>query len=98
MGVPEEELFYLEENISTSIFDQCAPAIVPEVYIQAAAEKTLLVIEIFPARINRITLRNKANIRDLYPRRFNQPRGIRRNHRSSGATTSQGLFRFIACP
>ena len=48
IGVDEGRLFDLEERINNSIFDQCAPAIVPEVYIQAAAEKTLLVVEIFP--------------------------------------------------
>jgi ATP-dependent DNA helicase RecG len=48
VGIPEEKLFSLEEKITSSIFNQCAPAIVPEIYIQAAAGKTLLVIEIFP--------------------------------------------------
>jgi len=48
IGVDEDRLFDLEERVNNSIFDQCAPAIVPEVYIQAAAEKTLLVVEIFP--------------------------------------------------
>jgi len=48
VGIPEAELFSLEEKITGSIFNQCAPAIVPEIYIQAAARKTLLVVEIFP--------------------------------------------------
>ncbi len=48
IGVDEDRLFDLEERINNSIFDQCAPAIVPEIYIQAAAGKTLLVVEIFP--------------------------------------------------
>jgi len=48
IGIPEGQLFTMEERITNSIFNQCAPAIVPEVYIQSAAEKTLLVVEIFP--------------------------------------------------
>ncbi|MBC8176634.1 MAG: putative DNA binding domain-containing protein [Deltaproteobacteria bacterium] len=48
VGIPEEKLFSLEEKIISSIFIQCAPAIVPEIYIQATAGKTLLVVEIFP--------------------------------------------------
>jgi predicted HTH transcriptional regulator len=48
IGISENKLFTLEERINSSIFDQCTPAIVPEVYIQSAAEKTLLVVEIFP--------------------------------------------------
>jgi len=47
-GIPEEELFSLEEKIISTVFTQCAPAIVPEIYIQATAGKTLLVVEIFP--------------------------------------------------
>ena len=48
IGIPEGQLFTMEERITNSIFNQCAPAIVPEAYIQSAAEKTLLVVEIFP--------------------------------------------------
>lgn len=48
IGVDEEKFFDLEERINNSIFDQCAPAIVPEVYIQSASGKTLLIVEIFP--------------------------------------------------
>ena len=48
IGIAEDKLFALEERINSTIFDQCAPAIVPEVYLQSAAEKTLLVVDIFP--------------------------------------------------
>ena len=48
IGIPEKSLFSIEEKITSSIFNQCAPAIVPEIYIQSAAGKTLLVVEIFP--------------------------------------------------
>ncbi|SPD71997.1 putative transcriptional regulator [uncultured Desulfobacterium sp.] len=48
IGIPEDQLFPLEERIANSIFDQCAPTISPEIYIQAAGNKTLLVVEIFP--------------------------------------------------
>jgi predicted HTH transcriptional regulator len=48
VGIPDGELFALEEKITASIFNQCAPTIVPEIYIQAAEGKSLLVVEIFP--------------------------------------------------
>ena len=48
IGIPEDQLFSMEERITNSIFNQCAPAIVPEVYLQSASGKTLLVVEIFP--------------------------------------------------
>ena len=34
MGVSEAQLFSLEERVTSSIFNQCNPTIVPEVYIQ----------------------------------------------------------------
>lgn len=48
IGIADDKLFTLEERINSTIFDQCTPAIVPEVYLQSAAEKTLLVVDIFP--------------------------------------------------
>lgn len=48
VGIPEAELFSLEEKITSSILNQCTPAILPEIYLQAAVGKTLLVVEIFP--------------------------------------------------
>ena len=48
LGIPDNELFPLEEKISNYIFDRCTPAIIPEIYIQAAIGKHLLVVEIFP--------------------------------------------------
>ena len=48
LGVADTELFRLEERINNHIIDRCAPAIVPEVYIQNVEGKALLVVEIFP--------------------------------------------------
>lgn len=48
VGVPDDELFAMEEKITASIFNQCTPVIVPEIYIQAVEGKSLLVVEIFP--------------------------------------------------
>ncbi len=48
LGIPDEELFSLEERIANHIFTQCTPTIIPEIYIQSVAKKNLLVAEIFP--------------------------------------------------
>ena len=47
-GVPEKNLFTLEEQVANHIFDLCAPAIVPEIYTQSVGEKLLLVVQVFP--------------------------------------------------
>jgi predicted HTH transcriptional regulator len=48
VGIPDNEIFSLEEKISGHVFDRCLPAIIPEIYIQAIEGKHLLVVEIFP--------------------------------------------------
>ncbi len=48
IGIPEEDLFSLEERISNHIFNACSPTIIAEIYMQHVQGKSLLVIEIFP--------------------------------------------------
>ena len=56
VGIPETEIFSLEERVSNLIFDRCAAAIIPEVYIQAACDKkTFWSFRYFPARKSHIT-------------------------------------------
>lgn len=48
VGISDAELFALEEKAANHIFDLCHPTIVPEIYIQNAEGKNLLVVEIYP--------------------------------------------------
>ena len=48
VGIPDKQLFALEEKIVNCIFDLCVPDIVPEIYIQTADGKSLLIIEVYP--------------------------------------------------
>ena len=41
VGIPDDELFALEERISNHIFSQCVSTIIPEIYIQAVEGKNL---------------------------------------------------------
>lgn len=47
-GIQDEQLFRLEEKIVRHIYDNCAPVIIPEVYVQNVDGKNILVVEIFP--------------------------------------------------
>ena len=47
IGLQDSEIFRLEERVANHIFDLCAPTIIPEIYIQDVAGKSLLVVEIF---------------------------------------------------
>ena len=68
VGIPEDRLFALEERISSLIFDRCAPTIIPEIYIQAAQGKNLLVIEIFPGPQKPYYLKSKGKHKGAYVR------------------------------
>ncbi len=67
-GIPEEELFALEEKVSSHIFDRCTPAIIPEIYIQAADGKHILVVEIFPGSQKPYYLKSKGKHKGTYVR------------------------------
>lgn len=47
-GIPDNELFALEERVANHILDLCVPAIIPEMFIQNVEGKNLLVVQIFP--------------------------------------------------
>lgn len=68
LGIPDNELFPLEEKISNYIFDRCTPAIIPEIYIQAAIGKHLLVVEIFPGSQKPYYLKSKGKHKGTYVR------------------------------
>jgi predicted HTH transcriptional regulator len=68
IGISEDKLFALEERINSTIFDQCAPTIVPEVYLQSVTGKTLLVVEIFPGSNKPYYLKSKRKHNGTYVR------------------------------
>jgi len=77
-GIPDDQLFALEEQISNYIADSCAPTVVPEVYIQSVDGKNLLVVEVFPGSHKPYYLKAKGNTRELA---FGLDQPISRLHR-----------------
>jgi ATP-dependent DNA helicase RecG len=68
LGIPDNELFPLEEKVSNHIFDRCTPVIIPEIYIQAVEGKNLLVMEIFPGPQKPYYLKSKGKHKGTYVR------------------------------
>jgi ATP-dependent DNA helicase RecG len=68
IGVPDNELFALEERIVNHIQKTCAPFIIPEVFIQNVEGKTLLVVEIFPGSQRPYYLKKKGPAGGTYIR------------------------------
>jgi ATP-dependent DNA helicase RecG len=61
-------IFDLEERINNSIFDQCSPSIIPEVYFQSDSGKMLLIIDIFPGSNKPYYLKSKGKAEGTYVR------------------------------
>ena len=68
IGIPDDQLFVLEEKISSHLFDLCAPTIIPEIYIQSAEGKNLLIVEIFPGSQKPYFLKSKGKNNATYIR------------------------------
>ena len=49
VGIPDRDLFQIEEQIAQHIFDSCTPPIIPEIYAQHDCGKNVVVVEIYPA-------------------------------------------------
>lgn len=47
IGINNEDIFELQDKISSIIFDNCYPNIIPEIYTANIEGKLLLVVEIF---------------------------------------------------
>ena len=60
VGIPDAELFLMEERVSDHIFTTCAPNILPEISIQSVEGKSLLVVEVFPGSHRPYHLRKKG--------------------------------------
>lgn len=67
-GVADDQLFALEERVTSHIFDRCAPAIVPEIYIQAVEGLSMLVVEVFPGAQKPYYLKKAGPQKGVYVR------------------------------
>lgn len=48
VGIPDQELFSLEERVVNHLHDLVYPTLVPEIYIQTVEFRSLLAVEIYP--------------------------------------------------
>ena len=68
VGISDDQLFKTEERIANCIFDLCTPSIVPEIYIQSAEGKSLLVVEIYPGSQKPYGLKKPGRPNEVYIR------------------------------
>ncbi len=68
IGVKENDIFKLEDKISSIIYDLCYPNILPEIYTVNINNKLLLVIEIYRGSLLPYYLKFKGKIKGTYIR------------------------------
>ncbi len=68
VGVPDDEIVELSEKIENLIYEKCHPLIIPEIYVERAGKKSLLVVEIYPGHHKPYYLKKKGRPADVYIR------------------------------
>lgn len=64
----DEDVFSLQDTVSSIIYDNCAPVILPEIYVENIEGKELLVIEVFRGGHLPYYLKNKGKNQGTYLR------------------------------
>lgn len=68
VGIEEKELFKIEERIAQCVYDLCQPIIIPEIYVQAAEGKSLIVVEVYPGFNKPYFLKKHGKLEGTYVR------------------------------
>lgn len=68
VGVHDDEVFELQDTISSIIYDRCAPNIIPEIYTHHIQGKTLLVVEVFRGNLLPYYLKTEGKHHGTYIR------------------------------
>jgi predicted HTH transcriptional regulator len=68
LGVPDSEIFKMEELISQMFFDNCQPLIIPDITIYPYKDKNILCIKVYPSKNGPYYLKSKGKNKGTYIR------------------------------
>jgi len=68
VGISEDNIFELQDRLTSLIFDRCYPNILPEIYTQNIDGKLLLVIEVFRGNLLPYYLKKEGKNKGTYIR------------------------------
>ncbi len=68
VGISEDNIFELQDRLTSLIFDRCYPNILPEIYTQNIEGKLLLVIEVFRGNLLPYYLKKEGKNKGTYIR------------------------------
>ena len=67
-GLPEDDLFATEEQISNIIFDRCYPAILPDITFLSDEDKHIIRVKVYRGSMPPYHLKDKGKLRGTYIR------------------------------
>ncbi len=68
IGIDEDNIIKYEEIISSTIYDSCYPAIIPEIYSVRNQEKILLIVHFYPSNQKPHYIQSDGKINGTYVR------------------------------
>lgn len=68
VGVDPDKVFQTMDAIANAISDSCEPRILPDIYLQTVAGRTLIVVEILPGALRPYYIKSKGIFRGTYIR------------------------------
>jgi predicted HTH transcriptional regulator len=68
VGLPEDDLMALEEQVSNIIFDRCYPTILPSITFLTEDDKHLIKVSIYPGSMPPYHLKDKGKLKGTYIR------------------------------
>ena len=68
IGLPEDDLPHIEEQISNLIYDRCQPTILPEISILSVENKHLIRIQVYKGSMPPYYLKNEGKLKGTYIR------------------------------
>lgn len=68
VGIPQTDLFQLMDVITNAVTDSCEPMIIPDLFVQEAEGKSLIILEIAPGMQRPYYIKKKGPIEGTYIR------------------------------
>lgn len=68
VGLPEEELSHIEEQISNMVYDRCYPTILPDISFLVVENKHIIRIQIYRGSTPPYYLKNEGKLKGTYIR------------------------------
>jgi len=68
VGIPQDEIFELQDKVSNIVYDSCSPVIIPKLFFEKINDKLVLVIRVFSGSLKPYYLKSESRLSGIYIR------------------------------